>query len=465
MTDPYLLLGSELTAAAERQATHHGARGALRAWLSRHLNTTAVAAVFLLGGGAAAVAATGVLNGAPVKPEVTLSPISGNGLPLQPAAHLTLRAADPAGGLQWGLRVLRTTRGQVCAQVGRIDDGQLGELGLDSAFGSDGRFHVLPADVLPPGYGGASGQIECVAAGQTMIFVDTAADRSAVRLLPEEFKEPPGKHRDIPPTRDLRVLAYGLLGQHAVSVTYRTPAGLQTSPVRGPDGAFLIVEPAGYIKSSSVVGDSFSGEAGPGSVPTIGAPGARSASIVSAATFRFGARLCSQGSGAPVRLSCPIHHHVLPPRRWFSPTRSLHARVGLTLLPQARAACDAAFLKYPCYKGQIRFTAPYAVTTAGSDYEIESVSKCNIGGRPEAGWGLERDVKRDEPIQTVSLGLFVFTPSCAATEKFEVRYLNQHGPSATAPHESVIVGVVTMSQATFPGGAPVAAGGAARSPG
>ncbi len=50
------------------------------------------------------------------------------------------------------------------------------------------------------------------------------------------------------------------------------------------------------------------------------------------------------------------------------------------------------------------------------------------------------------------MGLFVLTPSRASSEGFEVTYLNQQGPSASAPHESVIVGTVTLSRATLPNG-------------
>src|SRR6202021_240337 len=116
-----------------------------------------------------------------------------------------------------------------------------------------------------------------------------------------------------------------------------------------------------------------------------------------------------------------------------------------------------AFLKYPCYKGQIEFTAPYAVTSSATDYEIEAIAKCKVGGRPETAWGLERDVKRDEVIRTDSLGRFVFTPSCATSESFRVSYINQRGPSAGSPHASVILGEVSMSQATQPDGKPMQA--------
>ncbi len=457
MRDPYDLLGDELAAAARRLAGQRHTTARLRAWFARRLNACAVATALLLSGGAVALAASGVLNGSPVKPERPTSPFSGNGLPSSgTATHVVLRVADPAGGLSWGMRVFHTTRGQVCMQVGRVRSDQLGVLGLDSAFGSDGRFHALPTDVLPPGYGGSSANVECVAAGQTLVFEDASADRSAERLLPEEFlRMPQGRDREIPPAGDLRTLSYGVLGPHAVSVTYRTPTGLRTVPVAGADGAFLIVEPAGLVKNPSLVGGSATGQASAASVDVTSPLAANEPrTIVTATTFKFGAKLCSQGYGAPVRNRCPTRLIVVP-QRWFQPKRSLHMPIHLTLLLQSRSACSAAFLLDPCYKGQVEFTAPYAVTSAASDYEIESIAKCKSGGRPETGWTLERDVRRHEPVRTVSLGLFVFTPACAANESFKVSYLNPHGPSSAAPHESVILGSIRLSQATFPNGAPV----------
>ena len=452
MRDPYELLGRELASAARRlDAQRHDTT---RLWdrLARRLNAGVVAAALLLSGGAVALAASGVLNGSPVTPERHSSPLAGNGLPVsRTATQLVLGVGDPDGGLSWGMRVFHTTRGQVCMQVGRVHGGQLGVLGFDSAFNSDGRFHALPTDALPPGYGGSAANVECVATGETVVFEDANADRSAERLLPEEFSTPHASHRHIPPARDLRTLAYGVLGPHAVSVTYRTPTGLRTVPVAGADGAFLIVEPAGVVKRSSLVGGSYSGRDSATSlvVPPQAATSQRL--ILTAATFKLGAHLCSQGQGAPVRTRCPTRPTLLS-QRWFQPKRSLHLPIHLTLLRQKHAACSAAFLPDPCYKGQVRFTAPYSIASAVSDYEIQGVANCKIGGRPETGWALERDVRRHEPIRTVSLGLFLFTPKCAAHESFTVSYLNQHGPSAAAPHESVLLGSVRLSQATLPNG-------------
>jgi hypothetical protein len=450
MRDPYASLGEGLVKAARRQETPVLTQGRLRAWLSRHLNAVAAATILALSGGAVALAATGVLSGAPVKPEPRPNASSGNGVPIPGAGSAgVLTVADPAGGLPWGARVLHTTRGQVCIQVGRLRGGQLGELGEDSAFKNDGRFHALPADALPPGYGGSSAEVECISSGQTVIFEDANADRGGARLLPEEF-ELPGRRR-VPPVSHRRALAYGLLGPHAVSVTYRTPSGPLTIPVHGRDGAFLIVERAGYFKNNSLVGGSVGGRAGRDSVQVIGAGGPRNPTMLRAATFRFGGTLCSQGTGGPVAQQCP-RRPVFLSKGWFDPTRSLGQRVGLRLLRQSPAACKRAFLTDPCYKGRVEFTAPYAITEAGSDYDIQGAAKCKTGGRPETGWALERNVRRHERVRTVSLGLFVFTPACASHESFTVRYLNNQGPSRGAPHESIVVGAVTLSQAKLPGG-------------
>lgn len=440
MSDPYATLGRQLAAVAERLDSHRTANGRARAWLSHRRGAAAVAAVLLMAGGTAAIAATGLLSGAPVRPEVSLSPVAGNGVPVSGSAeHLLLSVPDPSGGLPWGMRVFATTRGQICAQVGRVSDGQLGELGLDSAFGNDRRFHVLR-----PGYGASTGQLECIAAGEPVIVEDLNADRSAMRLIPEEFR-PPHEHRKVPPIRDRRALAYGLLGPHAVSVTYRTSGGLRTVPVHGPHGAFLIIEPAGYIKSFSLVGGSVEGQATASSVQVTG-PDAKA--MISAVAFRFGAKLCSQGTGSPIRTPCPARP-VNEPQSWLTPTRSLRVPISLRLLAQSPAACKRAFLRGPCYKGELAFTAPYAITTASAEYMIQTRATCQSGGRP-AGWSYNRDVRRGEVVRTDSLGLFAFTASCAAHESFQVIYQNPRGPSAAAPHESVIVGTVSMSKATRP---------------
>ena len=120
-----------------------GARASLRR--APRLLLVAAAVLLLLGGAAVALAASGViLTGAAVPAPRFASPTAGAGLP-QPGKWklLSLRVADPAGSPPWGMRVVRTTRGLVCVQLGRVQEGVLGELGIDGAFHDDLRFHPV----------------------------------------------------------------------------------------------------------------------------------------------------------------------------------------------------------------------------------------------------------------------------------------------------------------------------------
>jgi hypothetical protein len=110
-----------------------------------------VAACLVVSG--SALAASGVFQtGAPVAPEVVPLASTDVGAPIRSSVRLlTLRVADPDGGPPWGLRTLKTTRGLMCVQVGRIVDGRIGVLGRDGAFHDDGRFHPLSVNYLEDG--------------------------------------------------------------------------------------------------------------------------------------------------------------------------------------------------------------------------------------------------------------------------------------------------------------------------
>src|SRR6202043_2299227 len=83
---------------------------------------------------AAASAAAALLfsSGETVAPAFVLpaTPSAGLGEPVPHSlALLPMRVPDPEGGPPWGMRVIRTTRGLLCLQAGRVVDGQLGALG------------------------------------------------------------------------------------------------------------------------------------------------------------------------------------------------------------------------------------------------------------------------------------------------------------------------------------------------
>jgi hypothetical protein len=550
------------------------ARRSPRRRASVHVRVLLVVLVLVLATAAITLAATGViLTGSPVGAVRAPIATAGEGIPVAGGARLLpLRAPDPAGGLPWGMRIIHTTRGLICVQIGRVDDGQLGQLGVDGAFHNDGRFHPLPPDALPGDLANVAGWMAGNCSSPGAIY---AGDSVGLEL---SAATSPRQGAGVP--ADRREISFGLLGVHAVSITYREGSQTHTQPVLPGSGAYLIVQrytsgrplgsvsetdgrdepgnyssPAGpngalsaitysyagrscvdrgnlrdascglsevppprsaalpvvheplhthlYVHSHVITsaqisfhapypvtnadesysvsatvchggfaGDSSQADVARGALVTI--PIGRVLSEACARTVTFTVEYVGFAGGLPqstplgsITIREPPGTHPVPlPRsiveqeKRSHPTRSLHAPIHLTLLPQPRAACNAAFLLHPCYKGEVGFTAPYAVTSAASgypraaEYAIDGFATCKAGGRPETGdaGGFQRNVRAHETIRTTSLGLFVLTPSCAAREGFEVTYLNRQAPSASAPHESVIVGTVTLSKATLSNG-------------
>jgi hypothetical protein len=148
MNEPLKAL-EELGDQFERAA--YAAGGPRRGRRARRRRVLCLAVLGALLVAATAMAASGLLTGEPVRNPagVTFKADEGLGKPLPDQNDLLdLRVPDPAGGPPWGMRTVRTTRGLGCVQVGRVVDDKLGVLGRNGAFGDDGRFHELPADVL-----------------------------------------------------------------------------------------------------------------------------------------------------------------------------------------------------------------------------------------------------------------------------------------------------------------------------
>lgn len=428
-------LEHDLLEAANRRLVTRSEEGSQSAGRQRTLwwlplKAAVIAAVLAMVGGAIALAATGLLTGRPVKEQGRLSANTGFGLPAPGGSRLlALRAADPEGGLPWSMRLVHTTRGEICVQVGRLDGDQLGQLGIDGAFHNDARFHPLGPDILPE-YSD-SGDVSCILDGQIALGSWPSGDRSAAPNSPEltGFK---------PIAKDLRSISWGLLGPHAVSITYHTAAGVQTRPVAPETGAYLIVSAVSHVPHNL-------GSLGAGAVDLGWISGHEVAAqiyvyggvgtAVIAATYRFGSFVCSIGHGAPVATPCRMP--AATPESAFNPSRSLHRPVDVKTVLQSPDACSKAFLLDPCYRAEVEFRAPYPVTDAGSEYAIQASSHCR-NARP-SGWSVDRDVKRGETVHTLSTGLFRL---CAVADQFEVRYLNQslQEPTTGSPHESVIFG-------------------------
>jgi hypothetical protein len=348
MTDPLRVLADQLFEAAERIAERDAAdalpgsaarepSGPRRPPLlgyARRLRPAIFALGALLATTAVALAATGViLTGTPVRPEEVLNPRVGEGLPAPGGSRLMpLRASDPAGGLPWGMRVVHTTRGELCVQLGRLQNGKLGELGVDGAFDDDGRFHPITAAALPSdALGGqvfgvpylASATATCLPGGEAFIVGHPGVDRSAAA-------EPPA--RTAPPA-DLRDIYYGILGPRAVSVTYDIRGRVETVPVQRPVGAYLIVVSA----DSGVRGDGGA---------NVGIPG----------------RLCERAVG----LRPGVVGHVAHPCPL--PSSSPQARAAQSVYVPIHAQVETS---HGMVTGvEVSFTAPFAVTSARQAYLV-----------------------------------------------------------------------------------------------
>jgi hypothetical protein len=410
----------ELIAVAHKQEANRDAVVGMRLWLSRRMNAAVMAVAFVLAGGAIAVAATGVLNGSPVKRQGPATPNAGIGVPAAGGSRLlALRVTDPQGGLPWGMRLVHTTRGEICVQVGRLDDGQLGQLGIDGAFHDDARFHPLAPDILPQ-YSD-SGDVSCNLAAPIRIGIWAAGDRSAAPS-PERtsFK---------PKAKDLRSISWGLLGPHAVSITYHTSDGVLTRPVAAGTGAYLVVSEVSHVPRSIGGGAEFVGSI-LGHTLDAQSPTGIDGSVI-AMTFRFGSFTCSIGHGAPVATRCSTYHPT--PENRLAPTRSLNEPVQVTLKTQPHDSCSAAYLADPCYRAELEFKAPYAVSNAGSEYFVQAKSSCNHARA--SSWSFTHDIQQGQTVRTESSGLF----NCTSGE-FKVQYLKYLNNS----HPTAVVGTATL---------------------
>lgn len=193
---------------------------------------------------AGALAATGVLQiptGEPVEPHrVERDAGHGVGVPVGATAQLLpLRVADPAGGPPWGLRMVTTSRGLACLQLGRVVGDELGVLGQDGIEKDDGRFHPLPIATA------ASALTPCQipdGAGRFFAGVDrltyASGDTPVRACRGREMLHRTGGPRC--PAVDERRVAYGLLGPEAARITYVDGTSAEVSP---PLGAYLSVRP------------------------------------------------------------------------------------------------------------------------------------------------------------------------------------------------------------------------------
>jgi hypothetical protein len=418
MSDYLDELGRQLRLAADNHHHDTAAQIAQRPRISSpRPMILAVALAVLTLAGAAAAATTLLQTGSPVNKPPGASSTAGVGLPVRGASRLLpLRVPDPAGGPPWGMRVTRTTRGLVCLQVGRVYRGRLGLLGLDGAFGNDGRFHPLATDALTSrpdlssGLGPAGSIQTCEA--------PTMAQAQAVRGVSPSGVQPLG----FVPAGQQRRISYGILGPHAQSIRYRAHGHQLSTTLLRPLGAYLIVVAGPPPGDAASPGNQGSGASLDFPLSPVGA--------VNEITYRFGGKTCTDSTRPKAPNTCPVPNAPAPSTH----SRQLHRPVVVRLRRQHRTT-DAI----------VSFRAPYQVSNALSGYAIEIPSFCHPGG----GGGnietpIDRDIKTGQLVTTRVQD--VFANACGPTVTLKVLY---QANNPTAPYGS-FTGSVVVGQTTIP---------------
>jgi RNA polymerase sigma factor (sigma-70 family) len=410
------------------------------------LSALAVVAIAVLLLAAAAFAATQLIGvGAPVRAageQRGRTPSTGIGVPVGGArsAHGTARllniaVPDPGGGLPWGMRIVRTTRGLVCVQIGRLLDGRLGVVGADGAFDDDGRFHELPVGVLD--------SFTCGEPRDFTVYDAAALPANGAMPGPHPSCLYPGTIRvdglDGPscPDRDERDVLFGVLGPHAVSVSYRMRGQLHAVPVTSAYGAYLLVLTQPPLSTPR------NGSLSTSSLPLDRFPFEYQRSPLAAIDFRFGGRLCQTGDepqrgGSPPctaaftrALPSGAAHAVEPAARAIQPApRTLVSRLTPVSVKARKVPRG--------YELTLTFAAPIAVHSAATAYAVEQMPPQTkaCGELGTSGLPIERDVARG---QRIRVSVFVEQRrGCHGIVRGRVIYGRQPDPlSGPAPGNTV----------------------------
>ena len=153
---------------------------------------------------------------------------------------LSLRVPDPQGGPPWGMRVVTTQTGS-CQEFGRVEDGQLGSLGIDDYWNDDHLFHPYPKNWVGQACGSGSAALGA-GAGQFNASANIPSARNGEQLTGCKQSTAVLGDRPVCPSGSLRFVIFGQLGSDVKSITYeQSNHSLATERTAGKYGAFLLV--------------------------------------------------------------------------------------------------------------------------------------------------------------------------------------------------------------------------------
>jgi hypothetical protein len=399
---------SELEREIERIARDAGTIRPRRRWW----RSSALLALLSLGIATVAVAATsGLLFGAPVKnpPGLHLDPKAGLGVITGPGKLLAVRADDPAGGPPWAMRMVKTSRGLGCLQIGRLVDGKLGVLGRDGTFNDDGKFHERGAEIIQ--------QTDCQqtdGAGNIFIamsYIGLPDSADYTGCAPRKY---PGVRRPSCPAGSLRNVYYGLLGPQAKAVTYHAADGRVTrEPVTAPQGAYLVVLPTNPARHNV-------GYFSPGVTP---ATGLRSVEYRDGSTCRIVSARRIGGAR-----SCPLKGFVAPkltPVPSAQLATTVHVRVGTR--PERPGPGIHRRPGMPPILAQRRVTVTFRARVAADARSFYTVSVQMHGGKG-CSLGTFGPIAKDVTAGTVLTETLDFPYRCHGVAKIDVGYTQRRKP-------------------------------------
>jgi len=389
---------------------------------------------------------------------------------------LPIKVPDLQGGPPWGLRLVSTTRGETCVQLGRVQNGQLGSLGIADAWNNDHKFHAIPPSAMAAMDCGAT---DAVGHGFVNTGILGASDSASLASLSTMLGEPwlsgpaasgcklAGSRAQAPPSWPIcpagsnRIIFYGLLGPDAVSVTYRTPSGgLATErTVRGV-GAYLLVFPyngktcAEYDRTAGMtrscdgdIGSTSPGPMLPGAITEVSYTHGRSCELSGRA------QLCPAVGWVPFKVkhvsreevATAVHVRIFPAGSYGCPNK-----LGL--------GCDGILQRSPSREVPIQWTfaARVAVTKSGTSYgwNLQVPNGCGPVGETFAP-SFATSFATDSNIRAgQTLRYSTFLPaSCHGTYRLTVQFNAQtpnapSGNSGTGPRgpsDSIPVGKASFT--------------------
>lgn len=417
----------------------------------------AIVAVACLLAAGSALAATGVFRtGAPVGAEVPPLANADNGIAIPGSVHLlALRVADPEGGPPWGLRVVKTTRGLMCVQVGRVVDGRLGVIGQDGAFADDGLFHPLSEDFLNEGGCGTEDADGHAFVNEQVNGLPASALAGGERYGSGGCYGRQTVPNSCPPSA-LRDVYYGLLGPDAVGVTHKTASGASaTTATSGGDGAYLVVLPHNAAHcapdSPSCSGDEMTG--------STGGPTLESSEVIRVIHYR-GAPSCHVPTAEEVaeRETVPRQGHGCPPVGYVARpvarfTRAQLASPVVARVESAARYCERREVIEPCAGGipkgftridlpggplalvVVEFTTRVAIANFDSHYEIHMSDPSDPANPscPGAGAGsfgpTNKDLRAGQRVRHTQL----VNPECRGRSHITVSFESVDGPATGMP--------------------------------